>query len=226
VSERPQVVSRAFALGVDFEEVYIVFGEATQIIMGGLRPDHYDLIESKVQRVRDALLDLGCPYDLVQRFERATSPIHRAGDPLIGGLESLLEATFETERELDAMMGEIRVYLPADDALLYDLGIMLARLHLCLRVVAMTAPGGEAVDAEWEETYRRELARVVSATRCGVATMEARNVLDRVMSEQLAELVRRLAEEFARWDGGSNTWCRTTRTRLDRVFGAAGTVLR
>lgn len=71
-----------------------------------------------------------------------------------------------------------------------------------------------------------ELARVVSATRTGVAAMEARNVFNRVMSDQLTELVRRLAEEFARWDGGSNAWCRTTRTRLDRVFGAAGTVRR
>ena len=217
MSERPVTVARAFTLGVDIEEVYIVFGEALQLMTGGLMPDHYDAVERKAQRVRDALLDHGCPHDLVQQFERVAAAIHRAGDPIVGGPEGLYHETMAATRELDAVMVGVRGQLGEDDARLYDLGIMLARLHLCLRVV--TPPAG---DPEGVELYRTELARVVPSSLDMLAESEAAGLLGRAMSAELEELLRRVNDELLRWDGGSDAWCRATRTRLDRVFSAAG----
>jgi len=222
MSASQQPAPRAFLLGMDIEEVYMVFGEAIQLATGGLVPDHYDFIESKAGNVRDALLDLGCPHALIQRFERVAASIHRAGDPLVGGLEALAAATATGEAELGALMGEVRDELRPDDGRLYDLGVMLARLHLCLRIVGMEDPG----PPEMMDLYGSELARTVPIVFDMVNRAEAENVIGGRMDPQLAELVRRLSEQIATWDGGSVDWSRATLVRLDRVFGAVGAVKR
>jgi hypothetical protein len=223
MTEPREAAADAFVLGMNVEEVYMTFAEGFQALGGGLGPEQYDLVERKARQVRDALLDFGAPHDLVQRFEDAAANLHRKGDPLPRGLDGLAESSSGTGRVISGLMSEMRTHLGHDDARLYDLGVMLARLHLCLRVVA---PDAGSAPPEMYEIYSKELLRVASVTHHMLTEDELGRALQLKMSGEVVELVERLAEALAAWDGGSDAWCRATRKRLDRIFGAAGTVLR
>jgi hypothetical protein len=218
VSGEPLRVARAFMLGLDIEEVYAIFGESIQLMMGGaLQPPHYDDVERKAQRVRDTLVELGSPFELVARFEAVTSKIYRAGDPRAADLRRVRDESSEATRDLGALMHEVRHQLAPDDASLYDLGVMLARLHLCLRVLV---PPEGTPPIEMRDLYAKELARVVPVVQDFlVASADA---VARAASPEFEERARSLALEIQAWDGGSEHWCRGTRERLDRLFAAAG----
>jgi hypothetical protein len=218
VSGDPWRTAHAFLLGLEIEEVYAIFGESIQIQMGGaLQPAHYEQVERKAQRVRDFLLDFDAPFELVQRFEAVTAMIYRHGDPRAADLGRVHAESMEAAGRLSELMHEVRGRLSHDDAALYDLGVMLARLHLCLRVLA---PTDGSPSPEFREVYAAELARVVPVVQGFlVAGLDA---VARTGSEEFHERMRSLAREVDTWDGGSERWCRATRDRLERVLAAAG----
>jgi hypothetical protein len=218
VSPTSEAAPAALNLGVDIEEVYTVFGEGQQLAGRGLDDAAFALVERKTQRVQDRLLDLGMPHDLVQRFQSAASHAVRAGDPLPGGIEGLFAATKAAASELSGLMGEIRGHLTPDDGALYDLGVMLARLDLCLRIVV--SAGDRPAVSELRTTYLTELQRVVPIVHDFLAA--ARFPLERAAPERLARQLGNLGWALERWDGGSEGWCREAHTFLDRVFETAG----
>ena len=222
MSGEPSQVARAFVLGLDIEEVYAIFGESIQLMMGGaLQPGHYEDVERKAQRVRDALLKLGLPFEFVARFEAVTSRIYRAGDPRAADLRRVRDESSEAARGLSALVHEVRDHLAPDDASLYDLGVMLARLHLCFRVLV---PTEGTPSPEMRDLYAKELARVVPVVE-GFLVAGA-DAVARTSSREFDERMRSLMLEIQTWDGGSERWCRRTRKRLERVFAAAGTLPR
>ena len=208
----------AFVLGMDIEEVYIVFGEALQLSLGGLAPQHYDLIQEKARRVRGAMLRFGCRDQLVELFEALMATVRRAGDPEVPGAEenNMLAQTLST------LMRAVWGYLGAEDAALYDLGIMLTRLHLCVRVLYPDDGGGPP--GGLRGVYITELQRVVPQVRDFLAAAD-RDVGD-AAPKQLSARLRSLAGEIDRWDGGTEQWCRAARQRVDRVFAAVGVLPR
>jgi hypothetical protein len=212
----------AFYLGLDIEEVYVIFGEGLQFGLGGLSPSHYDQIERKTQRVRDALLDFGCPVALVQRFETVASRVYRAGDPRGADLARLGDESAQTAQMLSALMHEVPDHLGVDDAALYNLGVMVVRLHLCLRVLIPNE--GIEEPPPVRELYKAELRRIVPIVRDFLAAAE--QAVTRTGSEQLSARLRSLAGQIEAWDGGSERWCQAARQRVDRVFAAVGALPR
>ena len=97
-------------MGMDIEEVYMQFGEGLMIPTGGLAPRQYELVERKAQRVRDSMLDLGCGFPLVRRFEAAIAHLHRSGEPFPAGLDlrGFAAMVSATGREISAVMREVR----------------------------------------------------------------------------------------------------------------------
>ena len=222
MSSEPSQVARAFVLGLDIEEVYAIFGESIQLMMGGaLQPGHYEDVERKALRVRDGLLELGSSFEFVARFEAFTSKIYRAGDPRAADLRRVRDESIEAARGLSALMHEVRDDLPPDDAPLYDLGVMLARLHLCFRVLV---PTEGTPSPEMRELYEEELARVVPVVESFLVA--GADAVARTSSPEFDERMRSLTREIQAWDGGSERWCQRTRERLERVFAAAGTLPR
>jgi hypothetical protein len=222
VSDQPSSVARAFILGLDIEEVYAIFGESIQLRMGGaLEPTHFENVERKAQRVRDALLELGSPFEVVARFEAVTSKIYRAGDPRAADLRRVRDESLEAADDLSALMYDVREHLAPDDAPLYDLGVMLARLHLCFRVLV---PTEGTPPPEMRDLYAEELARVVPVVE-GFLVAGA-DAVARTSSREFDERVQSLTREIQAWDGGSEQWCRGTRVRLERVLAAAGVLPR
>src|SRR5690349_14405631 len=116
MSTEPVLVAPAFVLGLDIEEVYAIFGESIQVSMGGaLNPAHYEDVERKAQRVRDALLEFSLPFELVEWFEAITATIYQTGDPRAADLERVSEASRQAGENLSALMHEVREQLPPDD---------------------------------------------------------------------------------------------------------------
>ncbi len=232
MSDRPAGPRRpppeALVLGIDLEEVYFVFGEELQVAGTGLPPAHYDLVEAKARRVLDILIRLGQPVELVQTFEGITSRIHRAGDPLPRGLDlrGFAERTAHDERRLSALMGAIRDDLAKPDGVLYDVGVMATRLHLCLRLVIAAADRSSPEAERYWELYHRELGRVVPIVSMMLGALAASADAGRALDAQLYEALTRLAGYLKAWDGGSLSWCAEARQRLDRVFDMTGAMLR
>jgi hypothetical protein len=213
---------RPLTLGMDIEEVYDVFGEGIIFHHVGLPLGSYEQLERQAQRARDAMLDLGCPPGLVQRFEAAAARVNRSGEPPPGGLEGLRLIVETTARDLGNLMEEVRGHLAGGDAELYDLGVMLSRLGLCLRVVGSPVPDDPML-VRYRETYLAELARVVPIVTEMVLTVQGQ--LGDELEPALQQSLSRLDDHLARWDGGSHDWCRTASERTEEVFGSIGVVL-
>jgi hypothetical protein len=213
-------------LGSDIEEVYNVFGEGFIFRHMGLEPEMYDQVERKAQRVRDAMLELGCPMELVQRFEQAASRINRSGEPLLGGVgpEEFRRVVAATARDLSSLMGEVRGRLGTGDAELYDLGVMLSRLSMCLRAVAISVQDSTML-AQYHETYLKELDRVVPIVTRMVQAVWDRKTLGDELEPELRRTLSILADHLTRWDGGSTSWSRTAFAHTEKVFSAVGALL-
>ena len=194
--------TRPLSLGSDIKEVYNVFGEGVIFRHMSLEPKMYEQVERKAQRVRDAMLDLGCPLELVQRFEVATSQINRSREPLPAGLgpEEFRLMVAATERDLSSLMGEVRGHLGTADAELYDLGVMLSRLSMCLRAVAMSVSDSPML-VQYHEIYRKELARVVPIVTRMVEAGWDRKGLGDELEPELRRSLSVLADHLTRWDG-------------------------
>ena len=209
-------------LGIDIEETFQIFGEGFIYTNMGLEEEAYELAERKAGRVRDAMLDLGCPTSMVQRFEAAASRIIRSGDPLPrGGPKKLRRMVDETADELGRLMGEVRGVLLDEDGEVFDVGVMLARLSLCLR--ALSVPPTPTL-AEYRQLYQTELERVVPIIASMIETVRRRPSWNEVPGPELRRSVTELAGQLARWDGGSDEWCRTARVKTDEVFASFGAV--
>jgi hypothetical protein len=215
-SERPLL------LGIDIEEVYDVFGEGVMIAGPGLQPAHFEMVERKAQRVRDALVDLGIAAPLVGRFEASTAGLQRAGDPLPPGmdLQAFDLAVMRTGREISSLMGEIRDGLRDEDAETYDLGVMLSRLDLCLRIVTTSAQTPEA--ERYVAVYLEELTRVVPIVDEMVAAVLARAEPFERSDPELRRSLTAVLDLLDRWDGGSANWSMATKARVDDAFAVLG----
>ena len=143
------------------------------------------------------------------------------------------ELTTATELALVAVetkpcRGLIRVrdQLASDDTHLYDAGVMLARLHLCLRVV--TAPSAE--ETPWvlaqKELYAKELGRVVPIADGMMAAAVASPALMEALEPDVRVSLASLSGQLTRWDGGSARWCRAATSRANDVFASMGAVAR
>jgi hypothetical protein len=120
-------------------------------------------------------------------------------------------------------MGEVRGHLAAGDAELYDLGIMLSRLSLCLRAVTVPIPDDPML-AQYRGTYLKELARVVPIVTGMVQTVQEHPVLGEDLPPGLRRSLPLLAAHLAGWDGGSDGWSRTALARTEEVLGSIGVV--
>jgi len=211
-------------VGVDIEEVYMVFGEGLILAGIGLHPPLHEQVERKARRVRDGMLQLGCPVPLVRRFEAAASRIHRAGDPLPAGVDlpTFGQMVAETEREISRLMGEVRAHLAAGDGELYDVGVMLARLHLCLRVLTGGPTGDSPTVLARRQLYLKELTRVVPIAAQMVAAVRGQPGLGEDLEPELQHGLAALADQLGRWDGGSDGWQRSAIARADDVFASMG----
>jgi hypothetical protein len=214
----PRLPTDAFLLGLDIEEIYMVFAEGFQLAGGGVSSAQYEVIDRKVGRVHDLLLGYGCPADLVRRFDEAASMVQQAdeGDANLD-FEALAADTASARDELGNLMVEVRGHLAADDGRLYDIGVMLARLHLCVRILA-----SEHAPANYREIYGSELERVFAIVSQFLEEAEAEGVLDRLASEPFGRELQNFLPTLPPWDGGSSGWCEAVRERLDHLFGATG----
>jgi hypothetical protein len=211
----------AFLLGLDIEEIYMVFAEGFQLAGRGLGPAHYAVIERKVERVRELLLGFGCPASLIGRVGDAAFKVRRADDDANLDIDAFAAETFRARDELSDLMLDVRRHLASGDALLYDLGVMFARLHLCVRVLA----SGNA-PRDLRKLYGKELERVFPIVVQFIEEADAEGVLDRAATDPFERQLHSLPETLPPWDGGSSRWCEEVRERLDHLFGTAGITAR
>lgn len=212
-------------LGIDIEEVYETFGEGLILFHMGLQAAQYEQGERQAQRVRDGMLDLGCPMDLVRRFEAAASRINRSGDSLPDGLSpdqySLMVSA--TATDLSILMGDVRGHLPSPNAELYDLGVMLARLSLCLRFVTTAVHDDELV--EYHRIYLQELARVVPILTGMIQTVRELPAFNELLPHEPLQGLSQLASHLTRWDGGSDGWSQAAHAYTERFLRSIGMAL-
>ena len=113
----------AFALGVNVEEIYIIFGEQVQTQLGGLPLEIYAVAQRKLALIGGALSSLGLP----EAFSAALKPIKariergtRGQSRTEAEIQEALQDSLNTANEIGALMGQIRKQLDDVRGLQYD----------------------------------------------------------------------------------------------------------
>lgn len=148
----------ALWLGGDLERLYGLFAERQLAFVHaaahhGLRPVE-PRVDGTVRWVRDELVRLGVPHRTVLAFEADTAsiPAGPRPDAAVG------EEHTRVARRMDALMYDVAGRLDGTDRALYDVGVALTRLVLCLRMVDGPGLPGE-VGRRIRGLYRTELRR-------------------------------------------------------------------
>lgn len=208
--DEPDIPGGLF-LGIDIEELYCHYGESFQTYQVALGvSDQTPAGSAKHNRIRTQLWSLPEGTKLVRQLDDilAQAP---AGEPPPG-------ETLRIGQLLDVLMADVRTALPDDAANWYDLGVFLARLHLCL--VILDSSSSKALERS-RETYLRELHRVAPefartllrlARQQPVATAPARLIRSLIV----------LAQDVVGLDEAGTGWYRKAREHADAVFAAVG----
>ena len=212
-------VPDGLVLGVDVEELYCYFGESVWMysVAMGLCIGVPAELSGKIDRIRTRLWSLPDGTTLVRQLDEALAQVPTVR-PTRADIARLGEENTRLERLFDDVSTMVGQRLPAETQRWYQLGVALARLHLCLEILA-GAPTGSF---EWaNEVYLRELRRV--APQFAGAFVNAMHSPS--ISSAPAALVRSLvifAHDITESDHGSQDWYRTTLTHADDVFAAIG----
>jgi len=152
-------VPTGLMLGIDIEELYFFFGEAQNVLyvamgIGSQVPAMY---RHTLNRIRAALWSLPDGTNLVRQLDDILAA-QSTSTATSSDLESVRDESTHLAELLDGLLRTVREALPDPVGRWYDLGIFLARLHLCLCI--LESPTNAALKRT-QEIYLRELLRVV-----------------------------------------------------------------
>jgi hypothetical protein len=213
-------------LGIDLEEFYFFFGESFYLYYVGLRLGHGipATYVNKLDRIRTTLWSLPGGADLVRQLDDILAQV-----PTTAQTESerLGAETLKFAGLLDRLMSAVRQALPDDASYWYDLGVFLARLHLCLTILESPPTG---FLRQSHDTYLLELRRVVPLFAQAYlrlmdrpSTYSAPAPLIRSLAVLAQDMVAfALAQDTVDVDDGASSWYRTTREHADAAFTAVG----
>ncbi|PSL45979.1 hypothetical protein B0I31_12610 [Saccharothrix carnea] len=206
-------VPEALRLGIDIEELYFFFGEGERAYLialgvGGGLPEGY---ANKVDRVRTGLWSLPDGAGLVHRLDDLLGPAPTTTAAGAEGDQSL-------ERLFDDLMHTLRLALPDDAVPWYDLGVGLAKLHLCLEFTQSPPP--EPL-RELHGIYLVELRRIVPVFAHTLLRL-VRHASTASAPTSLVRSISVLVDDIIAFDDGAPDWNRTTREHVDAVFTAIG----
>lgn len=212
-------LSDAIMLGVVIEEIYRLFGEGIYTISGGLLDRDYEMHERAVAMTRDYLLGFGCDPSLVHAFDVTAWRVRRRGClPRSGDLAS---QNLDTALSLSDIMHKIREQLGPHKGTLYDAGVMLARLQLCLRCTIEPPPDNGPWRLQHYALYTRELNRVYPITAKILTPVCDDPLLKERLDPRLRERLLRIAGHLEHFDS-STAWKSKCLTFIDALFAALG----
>ncbi|MFJ8691593.1 excinuclease ABC subunit UvrC [Streptomyces roseolilacinus] len=162
----------ALWLGGDLERLYGLFAERQLAFVHaaahhGLRPVE-PRVDGTVRWVRDELVRLGVPHRTVLAFEADMAHIPAGPKPDAAAGEEHTRVA----RRMDALMYDVAGRLDGTDRALYDVGVALTRLVLCLRMVDGSGFPGE-VGGRIRRLYRTELRRTTLLLGAFLGRLEA-----------------------------------------------------
>ncbi|MEU1466171.1 hypothetical protein ABZ467_37255 [Streptomyces sp. NPDC005727] len=191
VLEDPAEPPWALWLGSDLEGLYQLFAERQLWLAqayaaeGLVLPSSHD---ETVHWVRSELVRLGLPFEAVNDFMDDMSHVRLGRKPD----DSYWEAHTQVALRLDHLMNDVAARLDGVDRSMYDIGVALARLALCLRMVDDTTPALPSELSWFRETYQAELGRSLVLLRTGLhrlwVLMLSAGLSDSVLGSELRRL--------------------------------------
>lgn len=220
-SDEPDI-PEGLALGIDLEEFYFFFGEGEQLLYAalGLGTGVPAPLVNKLDRIRAALWSLPDGANLVRQLDDILAQMSTSA-ATSADLERIREESMHLERLLDGLMPSVRQALPDNAGYWYDLGVFLARLHLCLTIIE-SPPTGTMLKQS-QETYLLELRRVVPLFVTTFLRLMRRPSTYSSPTPLIRSLVV-LARDMTVFDQGLPDWYRTAREHADEVFTSIGTI--
>jgi hypothetical protein len=225
-ADEPEIPD-GLVLGIDLEELYFFVGEGqrTLYVGLGLGTDIRALDANKLDRIRTVFWSLPDGAHLVRQIDdivdqmstsvAAPTNVDRVAEETLR-LER--EETLRLERLLDGLMATVRQALPDDATYWYDLGVFLARLHMCLMILESPPTG---FLRQSHETYLRELCRVIPEFAHAFVRLMRRSSTSSAPARLVRSLVV-LARNLADFNDSMPGWYRIAREHADEVFTAIG----
>lgn len=215
----------AFVMGVNIEEIYIIFGEQIQTQMGGLPHNLYASAERKLKAIREVLAKLGLPEDLSAALTPIKARIERgmgARSQTPDEVSEAMMASMKTAEEIGRLMGAIRGKLDDLSGLQYDLGIFTARLSLCCRMIrasaALTGNQGAPMRDLYAKEFRRggqQFARILAA---GVQA----GVFERAFPDEFGRGLAAVGSDVAKDSSCSPEFAAGVEKRIEDLLAKAG----
>jgi hypothetical protein len=156
-------------LGVNLEEVYIIFGEHLQTRLGGLPDGYFEVAERKFHSIRSWLIDFDISDDIISAFMQIEPSVHRYQiGPRKLSPEEQTQINLTIGQALSTMMHVIRRKLPSPSGEQYDLGIFIARLCFCAHFIRVLTSQAATATRLYDvpgmtEIYGREVDRASRA---------------------------------------------------------------
>ena len=155
-SHHSRELTIAFLLGLQLEELYSVFGEGLIRIFQYASKDYVDAFYNKFVLITESMREL----DLGNEFEAVDSFIRNEVSSIISSKwedQPTIKAHFDAARaistKLDVFMNNVAAKLNSVDKTRFDLGIFIARISLCCRVI-------KGRDDKKRALYVKELERI------------------------------------------------------------------
>lgn len=154
--DNSQQLPQAFLLGLQVEELYSIFGESLFQVFTFASKEYMDSFYHKLEMINQCMqdLNLGNEFVSLSSFIREQVPVMSSFKSTdIAAIRVQFDISRSVSTSLDHFMNNVAAKLGTVDKLRFDMGIFIARISLCCRVI-------KSDDQARQQVYSKELERI------------------------------------------------------------------